>query len=148
MTGDNGYKWQPGDNTGVYPVNPPELRDGDILLFDEPGRCGNRTDSHCHHYRLVQNCGFFYLLVRHGAGDECHDLGFFGIVPQALLKLSSDDRFWLFGSIHHAIRTASRDARELTESIWRKAAAEKRIKTRKVRGQNACIVSIERTVKV
>ena len=40
VNGEFGYKWQPNDAPGVRESDPPELCDGDELIYDEPGRCG------------------------------------------------------------------------------------------------------------
>lgn len=40
VNGTPGYKWQPRDKPMTRQVNPPDIQDGDTLLFDEPGRCG------------------------------------------------------------------------------------------------------------
>lgn len=40
VNGEFRYKWQPNDAPGVRESDPPELRDGDELVYDEPGRCG------------------------------------------------------------------------------------------------------------
>ena len=69
VNGEFGYKWQPNDAPGVRESDPPELRDGDELIYDEPGRCGG-LDSHSHHYRVVARTGYFELLVRHGGGED------------------------------------------------------------------------------
>lgn len=68
VNGTPGYSWD-GKNINTRPVDPPKLADRDLLLFDEPGRCGG-MDSHCHHYRLVKTNLSTFLLVRHGGGEE------------------------------------------------------------------------------
>jgi hypothetical protein len=140
INGTDGYKWnQPDGPTSVYPVNPPALLDGDKLLADEPGRCGG-SDSHSHHYRLVKNCGLV-LLVRHGGGDERMRLA--GPIADTLLNLDSTSRYWLLNAMYHAYSDGGHEARSATASTWRKAAAEKRIKTRKQRGTDRVKVWIE-----
>jgi hypothetical protein len=47
--------------------------------------------------------------------------------------MESDDRFWLLWTIMDVKHDAATKAREDCESKWRTAAAQKRIKTRKVR---------------
>src|SRR5690349_19548495 len=76
VNGTPGYKWQPRDEPRIRPIDPPHLRDGDVLLFDEPGRCGG-LDGHSYHFRLVKfaHDSNLSLLVRHGGGDECITLG-------------------------------------------------------------------------
>lgn len=127
INGQLGYRWQPSDNIGVFPINAPEIGERDELLYDEPGRCG-RLDSHCHHYRVVKNCGLA-LLVKHGGGTERVRLT--RGVESSLAALGSDDRYWILSAIYHAHADANLAARDRANAEWRKAAAEKRIRTRK-----------------
>ncbi len=142
VNGESGYKWnQPDAAPSVYPVNPPPLEDGDELLFDEPGRCGG-TDSHAYHYRMVKHCGL-YLLVRHGGGDRRIYLSSNAALVQTLNGLDSAARYWILSAIYHAHHDGARDARESESETWRTAAAEKRIKTRKLPARGVCKVWIE-----
>ena len=143
INGEMGYKWQPNDKPSIRPVNPPSLDDRDILLYDEPGRCGG-LDSHCHHYRLVQSGPYFSLLVRNGGGDKRIDLSLYGEQRKVFDRLNSNDRYWLLNAIYHAHSNSERKSRETTNQMWINAAAEKRIKTRKVRGRDRVKVWIER----
>ena len=142
----------PGSN---YQPNPPELAEGDQLLFDEPGRCGGRNpdakpgepgagglDCHSHHYRLVRHCGLA-LLVRHGGGDERIRLSSTWAFEQTLNSLDSNGRYWLFNAIYHAKNDAASRARETERLEWKTAAAEKRIKTRKYPAHGTVKVWIE-----
>src|SRR5688572_9405566 len=73
INGEPGYSWD-GKSIGVRPVDPPALADGDVLVYDGPGRCGG-LDCHSHHFRLVMDSGRAFLLVQHGGGDERIQLG-------------------------------------------------------------------------
>lgn len=126
-----GYRWQPNDRPSIAGVNPPELQDSETLLFDEPGRCGGQ-DSHSHHYRVISRAASLWLLVRHGGGDERMRLSNPDAVKAALQALDSNGRYWVLGAIFHAQRDAETKAQQATAAIWRQAAAEKRIKTRKL----------------
>lgn len=147
INGTLGYKWQPNDKPGIAYPNAPTLQDGDTLLYDEPGRCGGGAergqglDSHSFHYRVVKRFSFIYLLVRHGGGEECISL--YGTMEGVLAKLDSNGRYWVLNEIYHTHDRAKRDARETESAKWRIAAAEKRIKTRKLRGRNVSKVWIE-----
>jgi hypothetical protein len=133
INGEVGYRWNNPDGApGVRPVNPPDLIDGDVLLYDEPGRCGGQ-DSHSYHYRVVQRHGTLYLLVRHGGGDERIRLSN-GKVLLYGLELLDTARYWTLNAVFHAQSNAANEARVKESSKWRRAAAEKRIKTRKRRG--------------
>jgi hypothetical protein len=120
----------------------PSLIDGDVLLYDEPGRCGG-LDAHSHHFRLALNYGALVLLVKHGGGEERTRL-----LPhkKALLaifeSLDSNGRYWLLHTIYSAHHDGHREGCQSTAAYWRKAAAEKRIKVRKVRGSTAVKVTV------
>lgn len=140
VNGQLGYKWNnPNDNPSVYPVNPPSLEDSDQLLRDEPGRCGG-LDSHSYHYRLVKSHGSLNLLVRHGGGDERLYLS--SPIESVLAQLGSTDCYWTMNAIYHAHSTGKRSGSEKTANDWRRAAAEKRIRTRKQRGSDGVRVWI------
>jgi|SRR5215216_5426319 len=139
INGEQGYKWNINDDPSVRPVNPPSLKDTDLLLRDEPGRCGG-IDSHCHHYRLVKSSGSLMLLVRHGGGDERLRLS--GPLESMLDHLDSTDCYWALNAIYHAYSDGKRAGSEKTADNWRRAAAEKRIKTRKARGSQTVRVWI------
>lgn len=141
VNGEPGYKWQPTDNPSVRPPQPPAIMDGDVLLFDEPGRCGG-IDSHSHHYRVVQNCGLS-LLVRHGGGDERIRLSLYKQQPEILLNLSSSDRYWILNAIYHAYSDGKKRGSDYATEEWQTAAIEKRIKTRKAKGYNSARAWIE-----
>jgi hypothetical protein len=142
---------------GNYQPNPPELAEGDQLLFDEPGRCGGRNpdakpgelgagglDCHSHHYRLVRHYGLdLDLLVRHGGGDKRVRLRSTWAFEQSLNSLDSNGRYWMFNAIYHAQNDAASHARETERMDWKTAAAEKRIKTRKYPARGVVKVWIE-----
>jgi hypothetical protein len=129
VNGTLGYQWQPTDKPAIRPVNPPKT--DRVVLYDEPGRCGGQ-DSHCHHYRIV---GGSSLLVRHGGGDEEIRLSNAQGVLAALALLESNGRYWLLNAIYHAYADGKREGQAGESARWRLAAAERRIKVRKIRGQ-------------
>ncbi len=128
------YSWN-GQTFSTWPVSPPALMDGDSLLWDEPGRCGG-IDAHSHHFRLVKGYGgSLAILVQHGGGRERVGLGSAAkLALQGLDTTDSDARFWLLHTLYSAHSDGRERAQEETSAYWRKAAAEKRIKTRKIRG--------------
>lgn len=132
INGQPGYRWQPTDPPSIRPVHPPSLDEWDELLYDEPGRCGGGIDSHAHHYRLVKRSGSIDLLVENGSGRHRIRTAFHKQVD-FLAALDSNTRYWIFNAIYHAHGDGERNAREKTHDFWRRAAAEKRIKTRKLR---------------
>lgn len=143
VNGEEGYRWN-SERTSIHPVNAPDLREGDTLLADLPGRCGG-SDSHSYHYRLVKSYGGLSLLVRHGGGDErIHYLA--GPLEQVLTTMDSTSLYWLLNAIYHAYSDGRREGQSKTAETWRKAAAEKRIKTRKQRGGDGVKVWVESAI--
>ena len=141
INGEYGYSWD-GKSISIRPVDPPELQEDDMLLYDEPGRCGG-IDSHCHHYRIVKNHGVIYLLVKNGGEDKRIHLSLYNTQYESFSQLDSNGRYWILNALYHAQLDSARKAQEAISEIWRKAAAEKRIKTRKSRGCNSIKVWIE-----
>jgi len=147
INGTVGYRWNnPDAEPSVYPLNPPNLEQSDSLLFDEPGRCGG-LDSHSHHYRVVEQHGTIWLLVRHGGGDERIRLSAPNqLIPITLVHLDPNARYWLLNAIFHAHSAGARDARFHEQERWRKAAIDKRIKVHKRKG--TFHVSIEPKIEI
>lgn len=132
------YQWSPTDPPSVRAPNPPET--DRAILYDEPGRCGGQ-DSHCHHYRVV-GAPFASLLVRHGGGDEEVRLSNAKGILAALARLDSTGRYWLLNAIYHGYAEGKRQGHDREAQRWRRAAAEHRIRVRKVRGQDAVTVAM------
>jgi len=146
INGERGYRWNnPSAEAGVYPINPPAISEGETILYDEPGRCGG-LDSHSYHYRVVQTgaSGSLALLVRHGGGDErISYLSCSGTLLTPLATLDSNGRYWVLNALYHAQKNAASRAHDDEAAWWRKAAAEKRIRTRRERGGDRVKVWIE-----
>jgi hypothetical protein len=147
INGTLGYKWQPNDAPMTREVHPPALGADDVLIHDEPGRCGG-IDSHCHHYRLVKRYSSYYLLVRHGGGDERVSLSLYGNgMKEMIAALDSNARYWLLNELYSVHSHAERRGREEEDYRWRKAAADKRIKTRSYPKRGTIKVWIEPELK-
>lgn len=138
INGEEGYSWD-GKTFSIRKPWYPELQEGDDLIRDLPGRCGG-VDSHSFDLRLV-NARFYgaTLLVQSGLGTtrlnlHCRKLEIFK-------SLSDDDCYWLLMMIYHTQFDSASAAQEREAAKWSKAAASKRIKTRK--GTNAVKVWIE-----
>jgi len=142
INGQPGYKWQPNDPPSIRAAYPPALDEHDTLIYDEPGRCGG-IDAHSYHFRVVRVFGSLFLLVRHGGGDERLRLHNTPSLNATLASLDSNARYWLLHTIYYAHHDGAQHAREETTQLWRQAAAEKRIKTRKQRNTGTVKVWIE-----
>jgi hypothetical protein len=139
INGQPGYRWQPTDTPSVRPVQPPALTDEDTLLYDEPGRCGG-LDGHSHHFRLVRRYGSVHLLTRNGSGEERFRVSTTPSLVGALAAMDSNARYWTLSALYYAHNDGARTARAEEAARWYRAAVEKRIKVRKVRGE--AVVSI------
>lgn len=145
INGERGYRWQPKDTPSVYTPHPPTPESNDELIYDEPGRCGG-LDSHSHHLRLVKKYGSHYLLVKHGGGEERIKLSCAaGLFIPAMQAMDTNARYWLLLTLYDAHGDAATEAADKCEAKWRKAAAEKRIKTRKYPARGTVKVWIEPT---
>jgi hypothetical protein len=133
INGESGYSWD-GQRFSTRPISPPDLAETDELLYDEPGRCGG-LDCHSHHFRIVKvQYGGHALLVRHGGGDERIGLGVISkLFLPSMAGMDTNARYWLMHMIYSTHSEAESASAQRIAAIWRKAAAEKRIKTRKVR---------------
>lgn len=135
------YSWD-GKSFMTRQPSPPEIADGDELLYDCPGRCGG-LDAHSHHFRLVSSKGQHALLVQHGGGRERIELGCVERVASktgAWEALSETQRYWMLYAIYSVHRTAA-DVASARESVrWKQAAIDKRIKVR--RRKHAATVEI------
>jgi hypothetical protein len=142
VNGTFGYSWD-GKGESTRPVAPPALGERDVLLYDEPGRCGG-MDSHCHHYRLVKDGPWVSLLVRHGGGDERMHLS----LPRgfAFDSLDSSTRYWVFSAIYHASSDARRAGEYSSAQKYTRAFVDGRLKKRKNRGADKVKVWIEPVV--
>lgn len=150
VNGQPGYRWQPEHSPGIRPVDPPDLDEGDMLIYDEPGRCGG-LDCHCHHFRVVAprfGVGY-WLYARNGGGDVRFQLRgpdkgprTDGSLAVTLASLDSNARYWLLYALYRANHDGMDKATDKVNRTWRKAAAEKRIKTRKIRGSDSVKVWI------
>lgn len=142
INGEFGYKWQPEHAPGIHPVNPPDLSEGDELLYDEPGRCGG-LDSHCYHYRVVKNSSSLELLVRHGGGDERIRISLYNQQRDILAGLDSNSRYWLLNAIRQAHYAGAKDARDTTAAQYKQAFVDGRLKKRRYPARGYIKVWIE-----
>jgi hypothetical protein len=128
----------------------PGIKDGETIVFDEEGRCAPQingsggTDFHSHHYRVFKSlCGGHRFAVRHGAGDESFNMYEHTRVVEILASMQSDARFLMLHALFGQRRDGLTIGNDTANSTWTRAAVEKRIRTRKARGQDAVKVWID-----
>lgn len=113
----------------------PKVPEGDAILIEEPGRVLDNICYRAYCFRVSKGgLGDYMLRVRHGGGDEAWKLDYCKRTVTVLQALDSDGRFILLHSLMRAHQETRRVTAERVEANWRQAAAEKRIKTRKVKG--------------
>lgn len=80
-------------------------------------------------------------MVRHGGGGARVRLS----LPRGFDPAAIPDpaRYWLLNALYHAYAEGIRTGRDMEGGRWRTAAAERRIRVRKVRGQGMYTVSID-----
>lgn len=132
INGQMGYRWQPHDAPSVREVSPPALGERGTLLYDEPGRCGG-LDCHSHHFRVVRITGSYWLYVLHGGRQEEFRMSVTTSMMDAMAAMESNVRFWFLHAIYSAYSDGNCEGAGEERRKWNKAAAEKRIKTRKQR---------------
>lgn len=124
------------------PNRAPALHEHDELIYDEHGRIvywteerkpGGGVDARSHWFRIVRRYGGYYLLVRHGAGDERIDLGGWGNFRDMFDPLSPDARYSLMHKMLNIHHEAQQRARADIHALYRTAFAQGRLKKRKVR---------------
>ena len=130
-----GYAWN--DNR-FHTYNDPPIspREGEDVVFDEPGRCsGARVDSHSHHVALISNGGLLSVICRHGGGEFRYSIPEYrSQIINMLARMTSDERYWFLLSIWEGMDHAAKEARIDTSREWQRAAIEKRIRVRSRKG--------------
>lgn len=128
----------------------PFLAEGSASLFLEPGRVLDNVCYRAYCFRVSKpGFGDYILSVKHGGGEESWNLEWNKSLIAALGKMDSDSRFLTLHALMRAHQISERNTVEKRDSFWRQAAAEKRIKTRKVKAgvkvwieEKACISSV------
>jgi len=136
INGYYGYRERPAAEVKSYPVTPPELSQGDVLLIDACGRCDGVCDSHALHLRLVKNAGHYFLLARNLYATRRCQIAYLPSGINALLQMNSDATYWILKLLLNTAAKLERDAEQKERTFWREAIAQKRVKTRKVRKEN------------
>lgn len=145
VNGEMGYSHN-GKTFGKHPPNAPDYDANETLLFDEPGRCGG-VDSHAYHFRVTkQRYKRYFLLVRHGGGDERIEIH--GQFPIELLEnLDSNQRYWFLQSLYYTVKYKMNRVEREADAKWELAALEKRIKVRR-RKSGTVVERLKRVVEV
>lgn len=149
--GDNWAEDREERNYGADPWREPTADPDDTVIFSEFGRVLDHTDYRSHWFVLVKaQFGGYYLLVKHGGGQERINLGYLCFfrkghprVIDAMKVMDTDDRYLMlhtFYDIHKDSRRAERAkvTHELTQAF-----VEGRLKKRKIKGQSAYKVRVE-----
>lgn len=131
-------------NWGAEPERQPVPEEDDTVLYSECGRILNHVDCRSHSFKLVKNHGQFFVLVRHGGGDERISLGYsYRQIDAIFAPLESDLRYWLLHSFMDLYHDTKRAAIDQTADKFRKAFVDGRLKKRKLPAQGAVKVWIE-----
>lgn len=137
----NVYRWNPTDTPMTRKPSPPTIGEQDTIIFDEPGRCGGVDVHHQHHTLVMRGEYSTFLLTRNGLGD--HGFRVDKRIVPLLTVMNSNERFRFFEALYDAHSEGEKKATASVNKMWREAAAEKRIKVRKVRGKDAIGVHIQ-----
>lgn len=139
--GQPGYSWD-GKSIGVSRIDPPDPVPNSTILYDEPGRCKPmlngkpyRIDHHSHHYQVIKDdIGRIHAFVKHGGGMvEFGNTYNMEKLAALMAPMDSDARFIMLMSLESWARHAAEEAERKERGRWQRAAAQKRIKTRKMR---------------
>jgi hypothetical protein len=142
INGEPGYSWD-GKTFSTRQPAPPDLASDDTLIFDEAGRCGG-LDCHSHHFRVVKTSVMYWILVRHGGGNERFNLPTtFRLSLPALQAMTSNERYWLLHTIYSTRRDGEQYGAGRMDERYRAAFAEGRLKKRKMPGRAAFKIWIE-----
>ena len=88
--------------------------------------------------------GFHYLYVTHGAGEEKISLIYVReLVIKNILNMDSYTRFLTLFAFYDIAKSEFQKGFSKAEVTYQRAAAEGRLKTRKVRGENRVKVWVE-----
>lgn len=117
---------------------------GNNILLEERGRIIGEVDYNCYTLKLVRDMGFHHLYVTHGAGEE--KISLIHVKEQVIkniLNMEPDTRFLTLFAFYDIAKSEFQKGFCRAETIYQRAAAEGRLKTRKVRGENRVRVWVE-----
>lgn len=122
------------DNWGAEKWREPKIADDETVIFSEHGRVLNKTCFRSHWHTLVKaEFGGYWLLTKHGGGEERFSLGysFQSTWIHAAESMDSDQRYLLLHALYNAYSTGGQEAREATANKYAMAFLEGRLKRRK-----------------
>ena len=143
-------------NWGAEAWRAPDLAEGDTLLYSECGRIikagtyghgRNGIDYRSHYFRIVAGAhgSGCWLLVKHGGGQERIKLDYSATrAAQFFEPFDSDARYLLMHMLFSVAREAADDERARTSARYKSAFVAGLLKKRKLRGQDAVKVWIDR----
>jgi len=116
-----------------------------IVVFEQKGRVINGTDFSSFTLKIVKDFNSYVLKVSHGGGTEKFHLFFDRYEPviQALKTMDADTSFLTVFAFYDLCKSNFEKGFNVAESTYQRAAAEGRLKTRKVRGENRVKVWVE-----
>lgn len=133
------------ENYGAEAWRQPDPAEGDTVLVSEHGRIlpalinpgpGRGVDCRSHSFKLVRGqYGGFYLLVRHGGGDERFKVDYSNRLAAVFEALDSDARYYLLHTLLKVHHTAERAAQQQTATKYAQAFAEGRLRKRRKQGR-------------
>jgi hypothetical protein len=116
----------------------------DKELFSEHGRILDNVCYRSHWFVLVKaEYGGFFLLVKHGAGEERISLGFSKKYQTMMQQMDSDTRYYMMHALMQAWHDGEKKGRNEATAVYRTAFAEGRLKKRKLPNQSKIKVWIE-----
>ena len=123
---------------------------GNNVLLEEKGRVIGEVDYNSFTLKLVRDMGFYHhkgfcrLYVSHGAGEERISLTHVKEqVIETILNMEPDTRFLALFAFYDIAKSEFQKGFNEAEVTYQRAAAEGRLKTRKVRGKNRVKVWVE-----
>jgi hypothetical protein len=117
---------------------------GNNILLEEKGRVIGEVDYNSFTLKLVRDMGFYHLYVIHGAGEE--KISLIHVKEQVIktiLNMEPDTRFLTLFAFYDIAKNEFQKGFNEAEVTYQRAAAEGRLKTRKVRGENRVKVWVE-----
>lgn len=112
----------------------PTIREGDTVIYSEHGRVVNKTCFRSYWHVLIKaEVGGYWLLTKHGGGEERFSLGynFQNTWIPAVESMDSDQRYLLLHTLYSAYSNGGQEARKATASNYAMAFLEGRLKRRK-----------------